>query len=150
MYQGKTIKSGDRLTRPYGGILYNHVARDEPSIRGTGLTSTHSRILNTRAVVTSPMRADYPAKGLRNTPSRVPGFRSYPSIHIYCFQVSVFMGRYIYDNAHHVLGKTIQRENRLTEPHRGIHNNHVARDELSNQGLGSPARIAESSILLHL
>ncbi|CAL9019437.1 unnamed protein product [Prunus brigantina] len=48
MYQEKTIQSGDRLTRPHGGILNNHVARDEPSIRGTGLTSTHSRILNTR------------------------------------------------------------------------------------------------------
>ncbi|BBH05579.1 hypothetical protein Prudu_017018 [Prunus dulcis] len=33
-----------------------------------------------------------------------------------------------YDSTHHVLGKT----NRLAEPHRGILNNHVARDEPSN------------------
>ncbi|CAL9010640.1 unnamed protein product, partial [Prunus brigantina] len=109
---GKTIQFGDRLTRPYGGILNNHVAKDEPSIRGTGListrgtydiahhvlgetiqhgdrlaephgrilnnhvtrdkssnrktklTNTYNRIINTRTLVTSPTRANYPAKGL--------------------------------------------------------------------------------------
>ncbi|PQP93622.1 hypothetical protein Pyn_19812 [Prunus yedoensis var. nudiflora] len=49
---------------------------------GDWALSTHIRILNTHAPVTSPMRADYPAKGLRNTLSRVPEFRSDPSIHI--------------------------------------------------------------------
>ncbi|CAL9006350.1 unnamed protein product, partial [Prunus brigantina] len=72
----KTIQFGKRLTRPHGGILNNHVARDKPSIRGTGLTSTHSTILNTRAPVTSPnhTHADCPARAYSNTPSRVPGF----------------------------------------------------------------------------
>ncbi|PQP91925.1 hypothetical protein Pyn_03016 [Prunus yedoensis var. nudiflora] len=50
---------------------------------GTGLNSTHIRILNTRASVISPTHANYPAKGLRNTTSRVSGFRSYPSIYFH-------------------------------------------------------------------
>ncbi|CAL9024141.1 unnamed protein product, partial [Prunus brigantina] len=94
---GKTIQYGDRLTRPYGGILNNHVAKDQPSIRGTGLTSTNSRILNTSA--------PYSRGGT-------------------------------YDSTHHVPGKTIQSRNCLAEPNGGILNNHVARDELSNQGTG--------------
>ncbi|CAL8079177.1 unnamed protein product [Prunus armeniaca] len=71
---GKTIQHGDCLAEPHGGILNNHVARDKPSNRGTGLTSTHSKILNTRASVTTPTRADYPLKVYSNTPSRVPRF----------------------------------------------------------------------------
>ncbi|KAL6269757.1 hypothetical protein ACE6H2_026668 [Prunus campanulata] len=95
MYQGKTIRYGDRLTRLHGGILNNHVAMDEPSIQGAGLTSTHSKILNTHA--------PYSRRGT-------------------------------YDSTHHVPRKTIQRKNRLVEPHEGLLNNHVARDESSNQG----------------
>lgn len=54
----RTIQSEDHLTRPHAGILNNHVAMDKASIRGTGLTSTHNRILNTRVPVTSPTLAD--------------------------------------------------------------------------------------------
>ncbi|CAL2256794.1 unnamed protein product [Prunus armeniaca] len=57
MNQEQKIQSGDRLTRPHAGILNNHVAMDKASIRGTGLTSTHNRILNTRVPVTSHMLA---------------------------------------------------------------------------------------------
>lgn len=49
---GKTIQRGNHLAKSHGGILNNHVVRDEPSNRGIGLTSTHNRILNTCAPVT--------------------------------------------------------------------------------------------------
>ncbi|CAL2245901.1 unnamed protein product [Prunus armeniaca] len=53
---------------------------DELSNRKTKLTNTYSRILNTRTLVTSSTRADYPAKGLWYTPSRVLGFRHIQTI----------------------------------------------------------------------
>ncbi|CAL8162182.1 unnamed protein product [Prunus armeniaca] len=56
-------------------FLIDHMARKRASNWGTGLTSKHSRILNTRAPITSPTCANYPAKGLRNAPSKVPRFR---------------------------------------------------------------------------
>ncbi|PQQ04895.1 hypothetical protein Pyn_25004 [Prunus yedoensis var. nudiflora] len=44
---GETIQPGDHLAKPHRGILSNHVARDEPSNRGTGLPArtTESSIL---------------------------------------------------------------------------------------------------------
>ncbi|KAI5330009.1 hypothetical protein L3X38_029406 [Prunus dulcis] len=124
MYQGKIIQFGDRLTRPHRGILNNHVIRDEPFIRGTWLTSTHSKILNT--CDKSYMRK-LPRQGSTTTPCQ----GCLGSNHI---QVSMSMHPRggTYDIAHHILGKTIQHGNSLAEPYGGILNNHVARDKPSN------------------
>ncbi|PQP96963.1 hypothetical protein Pyn_18689 [Prunus yedoensis var. nudiflora] len=102
--------------------------------------STHNRILNTRAPVTSPTRVDYPAKGLQNTPPKVPEFR-----HI---QVSISELPYL---SIQVLGRgNNPTSDHLAEPHGGISNKHVTRDEPSNRGLSSPTRTTESSILMRL
>ncbi|PQQ03510.1 hypothetical protein Pyn_32612 [Prunus yedoensis var. nudiflora] len=139
MYQGKTIQFGDRLTRPYGGILNNHVARDKSSIRGTGLTNTHSRILNTRVPVTSPTRANYPAIHFHLSKYPCPLF---PSISI---QREVHM-------IVHIMYRGKQSNAGI------VWLNHTKESSTTmwpgtsrpTGGLGSPTRIAESSILMRL